>query len=69
MRCIIVNNANLKAEACCAHCGGRIGNGYVREIGSRLTYCDYRCYSVAIKSSVAAIGFLAQSPSAWSRTS
>jgi hypothetical protein len=69
MRCIIVNNANLKAEASCAHCGGRIGNGYVREIGSRLTYCDYRCYSVAIKSSVTAIGFLAPSPSAWSRTS
>jgi hypothetical protein len=67
MRCIIVNNASLKAEACCTHCGGRIGNGYVREIGSRLTYCDYRCYSVAIKSSVAAIGFLAPSPSAWSR--
>jgi hypothetical protein len=67
MRCIIVNNASLKAEACCTHCGGRIGNGYVREIGSRLTYCDYRCYSVAIKSSVAAIGFLAPSPSAGSR--
>jgi hypothetical protein len=69
MRCIIVNNANLKVEACCAHCGGRIGKGYVREIGSRLTYCDYRCYSVAFKSSVAAIGFLAPSPSAWSRRS
>jgi len=69
MRCIIVNNANLKAETCCAHCGGRIGKGYVREIGSRLTYCDYRCYNVAIKSSVAAIGYLAPSPSAWSRRS
>jgi hypothetical protein len=69
MRCIIVNDANLKAEAFCAHCGGRIGNGYVREIGSHLTYCDYRCYSVAFKSSVAAIGFLAPSPTAWSRRS
>jgi hypothetical protein len=69
MRCIIVNNANLKTEASCAHCGGRIGGSYVREIESRLTYCDYRCYSVAFKSSVAAIGFLAPRPSVWSRSS
>jgi hypothetical protein len=69
MRCIIVNNANLKAEESCAHCGGQITEGYVREIGSRLVYCDYRCYSAAFKSSVAAIGYLAPPPSAWSRRS
>ena len=69
MRCIIVNSANLKAESSCAHCGSKIGKNYVREIGSRLIYCDYRCYSVAFKSSVAALGYRAPSPSAWSRSS
>jgi hypothetical protein len=69
MRCIIVNNANLKAKASCAHCGGRIRGGYVREIGSRLIYCDYRCYSVAIRSSIATIGYLAPSPSVWGHKS
>jgi len=69
MRCIIVNDAYLKADAFCAHCGNRIGENYVREIGTRLIYCDYRCYGVALRSSVTAIGYLAPSPSAWSRRS
>ena len=69
MRCIIVNGANLKAEAFCAHCGNKIGDNYIREIGSRLIYCDYRCYSAAFKSSVAVIGYLAPSPRAWTRSS
>lgn len=69
MQCIIVNGANLKAEASCARCGNKISDRYIREIGSRLTYCDYRCYSVAFKTSVAALGYRAPSPSAWSRSS
>jgi hypothetical protein len=70
MRCIIVNGAILKAETCCTHCGSKIGDRYIREIGSRLIYCDYRCYGIAFKSSVAAIGFLApSSPRAWTRGS
>ncbi len=52
MRCIVVNGAQLKAEAVCAHCGKKIADGYVREFGSRLVYCDYRCYGVAAKTSI-----------------
>ena len=44
MRCIIVNGANLKAGAYCANCRNKIGNSYIREIGTRLLYCDFRCY-------------------------
>ena len=69
MRCIIVNDAYLKAEAFCAHCGNRIGESYVREIGSRLTYCDYRCYGVALKSSTAALGCRALALGASTRSS
>jgi hypothetical protein len=69
MRCIIVNDAYLKAEAFCAHCGNRIGGSYVREIDTRLIYCDYRCYGVALKTSISALGYRALALSAWTRSS
>jgi hypothetical protein len=69
MRCIIVNDAYLKAEAFCAHCGNRIGESYVRKIGSGLIYCDYRCYAVALKASTAALGYRPPAISTWTRTS
>jgi len=52
MRCIIVNGAKLKAQARCAYCNRTIGEGYIREIGSRLIYCDFHCYSVALEAAV-----------------
>lgn len=44
MRYILVNDAYLKTEACCASCCGKIGEHYVREIGSGLLFCDADCY-------------------------
>jgi hypothetical protein len=44
VRCILVNGAQLKSEAYCAACGERIGESYVRHIGTRKTFCDFRCY-------------------------
>jgi hypothetical protein len=44
MRCILVNDANLKTEAYCAYCRRKIGDSYAREIDSRFLYCDYACY-------------------------
>ena len=49
MRCIIVNGARLKTEMRCTHCGRKIGLTYLREIDSRLIYCDLTCYSIAVK--------------------
>ncbi len=49
MRCIFVNDANLKARASCAHCHGKIGDNYIREIGTRSIYCGYRCYGDAVE--------------------
>jgi hypothetical protein len=69
MRCIVVNDAYLKAEAFCAHCGNRISESYVREIGSRLIYCDYRCYGVALKVSTAALGYRGPAHNVWTRSS
>jgi hypothetical protein len=44
MRYILVNDAYLKTEACCARCCSKIGERYVREIGSGLLFCDADCY-------------------------
>lgn len=59
MRCVVVNGAKLKAEMPCAHCGSKIGESYIRDIGSRLIYCDFRCYSNAAEQSALAFGYRA----------
>ena len=47
MRCVLVSEANLKADTCCSYCRNKIGDSYAREIGSRRIYCDYDCYAHA----------------------
>jgi len=69
MRCILVNGANLKADTFCAHCGNQVGESYVREIGTRLIYCDYHCYGIALKTSVSALEYRLPSLGAWTRSS
>jgi hypothetical protein len=69
MRCVVVNGAKLKSEASCAHCGGKIGEAYVREMGSRLIYCDFRCYSVAVETAVKVLGYRTPAFGAWTRSS
>jgi hypothetical protein len=49
MRCILVNDANLKADTYCTYCRKKIGDSYAREIGSRFIYCGYDCYGHASK--------------------
>ncbi len=65
MRCVIVNGARLKAQAFCAHCGDAIGDSYIREIGTRVVYCDFHCYSVAIETSVVTRGYYPPALGAW----
>ncbi len=47
MRCIIVSDGSLKADAHCAYCHRRISDSYVRKIGTCFVYCDYGCYQNA----------------------
>jgi hypothetical protein len=44
MRCILVNDANLKTGAYCTQCGKPIGASYVRKIGNKFLYCGFNCY-------------------------
>lgn len=60
MRCIVVNGANLKAGAFCAHCRARIGESYLRELGTRLLYCDFDCYSDAVETSSVVLNVVKQ---------
>lgn len=69
MRCVIVNGAKLKAQALCAHCSQPIGNSYVRETRSRLLYCDFDCYSVALETSVLIPSYSPLALGAWTRRS
>jgi hypothetical protein len=45
VRYILVNDASLKFEARCARCRSKLGERYVREIGSVLLFCDANCYT------------------------
>lgn len=69
MRCVMVNGANLKAQAFCAHCGDEIGDSYIREIGTRLVYCDFDCYGVALETSVVTRGYYLPAFGTWTRSS
>jgi len=66
---MMVNGAKLKAQAFCAHCGDEIGDCYAREFGSRLLYCYFHCYSVALEMSVVTRGYYPPALGAWSRSS
>jgi hypothetical protein len=44
MRCILVNGAKLKADACCHYCRKQIGDSYVRDTVNRRLYCGRDCY-------------------------
>lgn len=47
LRCILVNDANLKTEVHCARCHKKIGESYVRQVGSRFLFCGFDCYQWA----------------------
>jgi hypothetical protein len=64
MRCVVVTGARLKANTLCAYCANKIEEGYIREIGSRRIYCDYRCYCVAAETAVVALSARARTAGA-----
>lgn len=44
MRFVLVNERAPRQQTLCASCGAPIRTGYLREIGTHLTYCDHDCY-------------------------
>lgn len=43
---VLVNGRTPFRRTCCMQCCEPIGGSYLREIGTRLPYCDYQCYTL-----------------------
>lgn len=43
---VLVNDRTPFRQTRCLQCCERIGGSYLREIGTRLPYCDYECYAL-----------------------
>ena len=69
MKFVLVNDRTTGKQPSCVLCGGSIGRGYLREIGTGLFYCDHDCYADHCKNAgqalanlaIASLGFFAPS--------
>jgi hypothetical protein len=43
---VLVNDRTPFRQTWCLQCCERIGGSYLREIETRLPYCDYECYAL-----------------------
>jgi hypothetical protein len=44
MKFVLVNGRTPRPRSFCALCCEPIGGSYLREIATRLSYCDHKCY-------------------------
>ena len=44
MKFVLVNGRRLRPESFCALCCEPIGESYLRELTTRLSYCSHECY-------------------------
>ena len=44
MQFVLVNGRSPRPESSCALCCETIGESYLRELTTRLPYCNYECY-------------------------
>jgi hypothetical protein len=44
MKFVLVNGRTPRPQSSCAWCCEPIGESYVRELATRLSYCDHKCY-------------------------
>jgi hypothetical protein len=54
-RFVLVNERVPRTDANCALCGAKIERTYVRELQTRLVYCDARCFAGHGKTSMAGL--------------
>ena len=59
MKFALVNDRTPGKQSSCVLCGQPIETGYLREIGTRLFYCDHDCYADHCKSAAQALANLA----------
>ena len=44
MKFVFVSGRTPRPQSSCASCRESIGNSYLRELATRVCYCDHRCY-------------------------
>jgi hypothetical protein len=44
MKLVLVNGRSPRPESFCALCCEPIGESYLRDLNTRLSYCNYECY-------------------------
>ena len=44
MKFVLVNGRALHPQSSCAFCCQPLGNGYLRELTTRRSYCNQQCY-------------------------
>ena len=44
MKFVLVNGRTPRPDSFCALCSEPIGRSYLRELGTRSSYCDHACY-------------------------
>jgi hypothetical protein len=54
MKFVLVNGRTPCKQSFCVLCGEPIGACYLREVGTRLCYCDHDCYVDHCKSAILA---------------
>jgi hypothetical protein len=45
MKFVLVNGRTPRPHAFCVLCGEPIGESYLRDLTTRLSYCDHECYA------------------------
>jgi hypothetical protein len=45
MKFVVVNGRRPSPESVCARCSNRIADSYLRDIATRRSYCDHKCYA------------------------
>ena len=60
MKFLLVNDRQPRNDAYCVLCCEPITESYVREVQTRLLYCDPRCFGGHVKMAVLAIEYKAR---------
>ena len=55
MKFVLVNGRTPRPQSFCAWCCEEIGETYLRELKTRLSFCDHKCFLGSCKASVRAL--------------
>jgi hypothetical protein len=62
VRFILVHGRTPRSRSLCVMCDQPVGMNYLREVGTRLIYCDYDCYAAHCESAVLLLDSEANDP-------